>query len=99
MTAASHPALGRWYPPQPGWACESADALADEAVFVPSAKANRAEDDGRLLSTMHRECSASQLIVLDLDATASGRRDVVFLVVPALGGIALTVARGHSAPR
>lgn len=43
-----------------------ADTVAGEAVFVPSAAAGRAEDDGWLLSiTTRRDGSASQLLVLD----------------------------------
>ncbi len=43
-----------------------ADTVAGEAVFVPSAVADRAEDDGWLLTiTTRRDGSASQLLVLD----------------------------------
>jgi carotenoid cleavage dioxygenase len=43
-----------------------ADSVAGEAVFVPSAAPDRAEDDGWLLSiTTRRDGSASQLLVLD----------------------------------
>ncbi|TQM15554.1 carotenoid oxygenase family protein [Pseudonocardia kunmingensis] len=42
------------------------DTVAGEAVFVPSAAPDRAEDDGWLLSiTTRRDGSASQLLVLD----------------------------------
>jgi carotenoid cleavage dioxygenase len=42
------------------------DTVAGEAVFVPSAAADRAEDDGWLLTiTTRRDGSASQLLVLD----------------------------------
>ena len=42
------------------------DVVAGEAVFVPSAAPDRAEDDGWLLSiTTRRDGSASQLLVLD----------------------------------
>jgi carotenoid cleavage dioxygenase-like enzyme len=42
------------------------DTVAGEAVFVPSAAADRAEDDGWLLSiTTRRDGGASQLLVLD----------------------------------
>jgi carotenoid cleavage dioxygenase len=42
------------------------DTVSGEAVFVPSAAADRAEDDGWLLSiTTRRDGSASQLLVLD----------------------------------
>ena len=43
-----------------------ADTIAGEAVFVPSAAPDRAEDDGWLLTiTTRRDGSASQLLVLD----------------------------------
>ncbi len=43
-----------------------ADTVAGEAVFVPSACADRAEDDGWLLTiTTRRDGSASRLLVLD----------------------------------
>ena len=42
------------------------DTVAGEAVFVPSAAPDRAEDDGWLLTiTTRRDGSASQLLVLD----------------------------------
>ena len=44
----------------------AADTVAGEAVFVPSAAVDRAEDDGWLLTiTTCRDGSASQLLVLD----------------------------------
>ena len=44
----------------------AADTVAGEAVFVPSAAPDRAEDDGWLLTiTTRRDGSASQLLVLD----------------------------------
>jgi carotenoid cleavage dioxygenase-like enzyme len=43
-----------------------ADTVAGEAVFVPSAESDRAEDDGWLLTiTTRRDGSASQLLLLD----------------------------------
>jgi carotenoid cleavage dioxygenase len=42
------------------------DTVGGEAVFVPSSAADRAEDDGWLLTiTTRRDASASQLLVLD----------------------------------
>ena len=47
------------------------DVAAGEAVFVPSAAPDRAEDDGWLLSiTTRRDGSASQLLVLDASDVA-----------------------------
>jgi len=57
-----------------------ADTVAGEAVFVPSAAADRAEDDGWLLTiTTRRDGSASQLLVLVrlVAATAAGGLVVV----------------------
>src|SRR3954452_7469090 len=58
-----------------------ADTVAGEAVFVPSAAADRAEDDGWLLTiTTRRDGSASQLLVLD--ATDVGGRPVAAVTLP-----------------
>ena len=51
-----------------------ADTVAGEAVFVPSAAPDRAEDDGWLLTiTTRRDGGASQLLVLDA-TDVGGRR-------------------------
>jgi len=58
-----------------------ADTVAGEAVFVPSAAADRAEDDGWLLTiTTRRDGGASQLLVLD--ATDVGGRPVAAVTLP-----------------
>lgn len=58
-----------------------ADTVAGEAVFVPSAAPDRAEDDGWLLTiTTRRDGSASQLLVLD--ATDVGGRPVAAVTLP-----------------
>ena len=57
------------------------DTVAGEAVFVPSAAAGRAEDDGWLLSiATRRDGSASRLLVLD--ATDVGGRPVAVVDLP-----------------
>jgi carotenoid cleavage dioxygenase len=57
------------------------DTVAGEAVFVPSAAADRAEDDGWLLTiTTRRDGSASQLLVLD--ATDVGGAPVAAVTLP-----------------
>jgi carotenoid cleavage dioxygenase len=57
------------------------DTVAGEAVFVPSAAPDRAEDDGWLLTiTTRRDGSASQLLVLD--ATDVGGRPVAAVTLP-----------------
>jgi carotenoid cleavage dioxygenase len=57
------------------------DMVAGEAVFVPSAAPDRAEDDGWLLTiATRRDGSASQLLVLD--ATAIGGRPVAAVTLP-----------------
>lgn len=58
-----------------------AETVAGEAVFVPSAAAGRAEDDGWLLTiTTRRDGSASQLLVLD--ATDVAGRPVAAVTLP-----------------
>ncbi|MDT7582018.1 MAG: hypothetical protein QOK35_3282, partial [Pseudonocardiales bacterium] len=58
-----------------------ADTVAGEAVFVPSATPDRAEDDGWLLTiTTRRDGSASRLLVLD--ATDVGGRPVAAVTLP-----------------
>jgi carotenoid cleavage dioxygenase len=57
-----------------------ADTVAGEAVFVPSAAPDRAEDDGWLLSiTTRRDGSASQLLVLDATDVAGAQVAAVTL--------------------
>ncbi|MCX6462457.1 MAG: carotenoid oxygenase family protein [Pseudonocardiales bacterium] len=57
------------------------DTVAGEAVFVPSARAGRAEDDGWLLTiTTRRDGSASRLLVLD--ATDVGGAPVAAVTLP-----------------
>ena len=57
------------------------DTVAGEAVFVPSAAPDRAEDDGWLLTiTTRRDGSASQLLVLD--ATDIGGAPVAAVTLP-----------------
>jgi carotenoid cleavage dioxygenase len=56
------------------------DTVAGEAVFVPSAAPDRAEDDGWLLTiTTRRDGSASQLLVLDATDVAGAPVAVVTL--------------------
>jgi carotenoid cleavage dioxygenase-like enzyme len=58
-----------------------ADTVAGEAVFVPGAAPDRAEDDGWLLTiTTRRDGGASQLLVLD--ATDVGGRPVAAVTLP-----------------
>ena len=65
----------------PPSALVGADTVAGEAVFVPSAATDRAEDDGWLLTiTTRRDGSASQLLVLD--ATDVGGRPVAAVTLP-----------------
>lgn len=58
-----------------------ADTVAGEAVFVPSGRADRAEDDGWLLTiTTRRDGGASRLLVLD--ATDVGGAPVAAVTLP-----------------